>query len=225
MRLNRYPKTQSFSKVFQWAAVLSLLGAIYALGSCQPLPRAQTPTAKAGTYMVSEGKLFLSDDVFDLKYQAVYPQPKQDGLTNPTIYGITDRELTMYRCTWCHECGFKQAWDWDHYGSKDWKPRYRGDQWQPVVERMMKMENALLNEEQIVRRIYKYLYDDSLGKYNEGQDTKGAVEVEVDKDKAATQKPAAEGTEKAGEKASQAGAQPSPTQDSGSHSGAAETTA
>jgi len=173
--------------MFQWAALCGLVAVFSLLHSCKPLVH-QTTAATQGTYLVSDGKLYMSDEVFDLKDEAKYPQPKMEGLVNPTIYGITDRELTMYRCTWCHECGFKQAWDWDHYGSKDWKPRYRGEQWQPVLERMMKMENSFLHEEQIVRRIYKYLYEDSIGKYNEGTDTKGAAQVEVDTN--ATEKPA-----------------------------------
>jgi hypothetical protein len=146
--------------------LLALIGAIYSLWGCTPEPIERADT-KPGHFTWDNTKLFASQEPFDLRLTVDYVQPRRDGLSDPAVFGISDRELTMRRCTWCHECGFQKAWDWEHYGSTAWKPVYTGEQWQPVVARMMNKDNSFLQEEQIVQRIYRYLRDDSLGNYKE----------------------------------------------------------
>jgi hypothetical protein len=164
--------------LFSHAAAIGLLAMLALLAGCPPLKQAKTVVE--GKYLVLQNKLYSSEDPFDLKLEAVYPEPKTDGLISPEL-NVSDRELTMYRCTWCHECGFKAAWDWEHLGGTDWKPKYTGEQWQPVVARMMNLENSLLQEEGIVKRIYHYLHDESLGIYDETKDRRGAIVINVDK--------------------------------------------
>ena len=74
----------------------------------------------------------------------------------------------------------KAAFDWEHYGSADWSPHYTGEEWAPVVQRMMVKENSFLQEEQIALRVYEYLRDDTLGVYDLEADPEGAIVVEVD---------------------------------------------
>ena len=174
------PSSMTYRKriLFSHAAAVGLLAALAIFAGCPPMKQAKT--AVEGKYLVRHDKLYSSEDPFDLKLEAVYPKPVIDGMISPDT-NVSDRELATYRCTWCHECGFKAAWDWEHLGSPDWKPKYKGEQWQPVVARMMNLENSLLQEEGIVKRIYRYLHDESLGIYDEAKDRRGAIVIDVDK--------------------------------------------
>lgn len=163
--------------MFQWLATGLLAWATIASISCQPLERGDESVE--GAYLVAGNKLFYSDEVFDLRLPAVYPTPKREGLQDPSVQ-VSDRDLTLNRCTWCHGCGFKAAFDWEHYGAANWNPRYRGQQWQPVLERMMQLENSFLQEEMIIRRIFKFLNDETTGQYDESVDPKGAIEIPID---------------------------------------------
>ena len=69
----------------------------------------------------------------------------------------------------------------EHYGTDDWNPRYVGEQWQPVVQRMRQLENSLINET-IADRIYSFLHDETLGEYDEAADQGATVVVDIDPD-------------------------------------------
>ena len=156
-----------------WIALAVLLGMI---AGCPP----QTATTdEEGTYLVASNRLWGDESDFDIRDTAAYPEPRREGMQDPSL-GVSDQALTMNRCSWCHECGFKVAFDWEQYGSADWSPRYTGEEWAPVVQRMMVKENSFLQEEQIALRVYEYLRDDSLGVYDLEDDPEGAIVVEVD---------------------------------------------
>jgi|GEM_PF-2506925 len=161
---------------FGVAAWIALVVAVGLLAGCPPPP---ATTDEEGTYLVASNRLWGDEADFDIRDTAVYPEAAREGLQNPSI-GVSDQELTMNRCVWCHECGFKDAFDWEHYGSAEWSPRYTGEDWAPVVQRMMIKENSFLQEEQIARRVYEYLRDDTLGVYDLEADPEGAIVVEVD---------------------------------------------
>jgi hypothetical protein len=160
-----------------WLALVLSISPL--LVGCPPAQRVEQ-NSEEGTFLAAGNKLYSERDVFDIRDNVVYPEGKRrEGLENPST-GVSDQELTMYRCTWCHECGFNEAWDWERYGSEEWAPRYVGEEWASVAERMMQKENSLLQEEQIVRRIYSYLRDETLGEYDLAADVEGAIVVEVD---------------------------------------------
>lgn len=169
---------QSKHKCGYWGAA-TIFVVLLLMAGCPPAQHVEQQTEE-GTFLAAGNKLYSERDVFDIRDNVVYPEGKRrKGIENPST-GVSDQELTMYRCTWCHECGFNEAWDWERYGSEGWDPRYVGEDWAPAVERMMQKENSLLQEEQIVLRIYSYLCDETLGEYDLAADVEGAIVVEVD---------------------------------------------
>jgi hypothetical protein len=102
-------------------------------------------------------------EVFDIRDTAVYSDGNHFVKIKDYKPNRSDQELMLYRCTWCHECGFEEAWDWKNFDSEDWAPRYIGEDCAPIVQRMMQKENSLLEEEWIVRRIFSYLSTETLG--------------------------------------------------------------
>jgi len=169
---------QSKHKFNHWGVATFFVVLLLMVG-CPPAQRVEQQVEE-GTFLAAGNKLYSERDVFDIRDNVVYPEGKRrEGLENPST-GVPDQELAMLRCTWCHECGFTEAWDWERYGSEEWTPRYVGEEWAPVAERMMQKENSLLQEEQIVRRIYSYLRDETLGEYDLAADVEGAIVVEVD---------------------------------------------
>ena len=157
---------------------LILLAALLLTTGCPP--NKPLDAQQEGTFIVSRNKLYESSSDFDLRWTAVYPKPEE--AFNPGI-NVSNKELTHNRCTLCHECGFKNAFDFDNYGTPEWSPQYTGQQWGPIVNRMNKKEGSLMNET-IAERIFNYLRDVTLGKYDEEADLKGAVVVEVDPESA-----------------------------------------
>jgi hypothetical protein len=145
--------------------------ALLALYGCPP-PPAQDLERK-GEFIAGTNKIFDRGDGFDIKDSITYPETKTEGLVNASL-DITDRALTMARCTWCHECGFNEMFDTPAYGNPRWKPLYTGEDWFPVVTRMRRMENSLLNEV-IAERIYNFLRDSTTGKYDESKDKRGGA--------------------------------------------------
>jgi hypothetical protein len=161
--------------LFQWILLLTLVAAC--LGSCAPRVSRYKTAQADGTYMLAANRLYEDDGDFDLRKQVVFFEAEHRheiaGLDAPTP------ELTLNRCGRCHECGFNKAWDRDNLNTTNWKPRYRGEAWAQVVQRMRIMDGALLNE-QLANRIYAYLRDASLGIYNEQDDPRNAVVRIVD---------------------------------------------
>jgi hypothetical protein len=126
----------------------------------------------ADTYYAQSNRLYDDDGSFDLRKRVVYEKTEAPKFNSELQ--VSNKVLTTYRCTWCHECGFPQAWDIDNVGKPGWHPRYKGEGWKPIVARMRVMEGSMLNEE-IADRVYSYLRQESLGQYNEAADPKGAV--------------------------------------------------
>jgi hypothetical protein len=151
------------------------------LTACSPRSQTATETAEHAQdeFLVTSNTMRDSERTFDIRDQLVYPEQEIEGLKDPSI-NVSDEELALNRCSWCHGCGFEDFFDWDDYGTEDWDPQYVGDEWAPSVQRMMDKENAFLKEEMIVRRIYRFLHDVTLGEYDRETDNKGAVEIEVD---------------------------------------------
>jgi hypothetical protein len=131
----------SFATIERFAA----LGLVLLLCGCPPPDDGSSRRADGadGTYLAEGNKLFDSEAPFDLRWTVVYPE-REEGF-NPEL-GISNRELTMARCTWCHECGFKDAFDYARYQSMEWKPRYVGEQWADPVRRMEGIDETMLNE-------------------------------------------------------------------------------
>jgi len=154
-------------------AVAATAAAIVFVAGCPP--RSESQSAPPGVFVASANKLYDRGDGFDLRDRVIYPAVKGEGLENADT-NVTNRQLTMYRCTWCHECGFQQAFDLRNYGQPGWAPRYKGEQWRPVVDRMAAKDDSLLNEV-LAERIYGFLRDSTLGLYDEHKDTRGAVVV------------------------------------------------
>jgi hypothetical protein len=158
--------------VFEYLAVLAL-GAVIAGACCCAPHQDRFKAAEAeGTYYAQSNRLYDDDGDFDIRKKVVYD--KVVAATFNSELQVSNKQLTTYRCTWCHECGFPQAWDIKNVGKPNWHPRYRGEGWEPIVYRMSLIEGSMLNEE-IADRIYKYLRDESLGKYVEANDPKGAI--------------------------------------------------
>lgn len=154
--------------------ILGLLAciAIMAVMTGCPPPKPEN-VAKKGVFIALTNRIFDRGDEFDIKDRIEYPEIKTEGMANADI-DVTDRQLAMYRCTWCHECGFNQAFDVKNYGKPGWNPYYRGEQWQPIVARMRPLENSMLNEV-LAERIYNFLRDSTLGKYDESKDRRGGT--------------------------------------------------
>lgn len=159
----------------------AVLGLPLLVAGCPPLDSTGAnrgaSEGEPGTYHFFANKLYDADAAFDIRDKVIYPRgsdPPGDLRTN-----VSNRELAMNRCTRCHECGFKQAWDEENFGTAQWSPRYTGDEWTDPVRRMRVKEYTFLNE-QIAERIYSYLRDETLGVYEEEEDTGAAVMIEVD---------------------------------------------
>jgi hypothetical protein len=155
-------------------SILGLLACIALLAlliGCPPPP--PEDIAPKGVFLAASNKIYDRGDGFDIKDRIEYPEAKKEGCQDVST-NITDRALAMARCTWCHECGFNEAFDVARYGKPGWSPYYRGEQWQPIVERMSKTENTLLNEV-LAERIFNFLRDSTLGKYDESKDSRGGA--------------------------------------------------
>lgn len=163
------------SGLFQLGGALAAVA--WVTFGCTPRTASYKECQVPGTFMASSNRLYEDDGDFDLRKTVVYYEPKA-GI-DPTPTNLPTPEFTRNRCSWCHECGFKSAWDVDNFGKPEWSPRYRGEAWRPIVQRMRVMDGSLLNE-QIAERIYNYLRDESLGLYQPELDAKGAVVREVD---------------------------------------------
>lgn len=163
-----------------WLAGALLLSSMLAF---KPMPsRQQQP--EEGVYVVAKSRLYDDDSQFRLDDTLVYHDLVEEGF-DPSI-NQTNKDMALGhdgrtgRCTKCHECGFERAWDMEHYETPEWNPTYVGEQWQPIVMRMRRLENAFINE-QIGDRIYSFLRDETLGVYDESKDTKGATVINLDK--------------------------------------------
>ncbi len=155
-----------------------ILAGILLLSSCNPMDSLSTQKVAQSTYLVEKSKLYGNDNELDLKDILVYPKADRKGPESVST-NVSNKLLTKYRCTWCHECGFTEAFDYENLGKPDWNPRFRGEGWRPVVQRMNDMDEALVNE-QLAERIYTYLLEESTGIYDEEGDTAPAVRIEVD---------------------------------------------
>jgi hypothetical protein len=155
-----------------------LAAGLLALAGCPPSQPLHPE--ERGTFLAAKNKLYDQNSEFDLRWNVVYPE--RSTQFNPSI-NVSNQELAFNRCTNCHECGFKPAFDYDNYGKPGWKPKYKGQQWQTIVERMNQKDGSMLNE-QVANRIFMFLKDASLGKYDETADPKGALVVEVDPEQA-----------------------------------------
>lgn len=152
------------------ASVMALAVAAL-LSGCPPPEKANS--AAPGEFIAESNKFLDFGDNFDIRDKVVYPETQTEGLSNPTTF-VTDRKLTELRCTWCHECGFERAFDLERYGTAYWQPLYRGEMWKPIVQRMQRVENNMLNEV-LAERIFNFLRDSTTGKYDESKDTHGGA--------------------------------------------------
>jgi hypothetical protein len=166
-------------QTYRLAAAFSVLAATVGLALLAGCPPQRAAEETEGTYLVANSKMYGDDSQFDLRDTVVYPAARNEGMINPSL-NVTDQELTIYRCTWCHECGFQDAFDWPNYGTDKWSPRYVGEDWRAPLKRMMDKEDTMIQEERIVERIYSFLHDSTLGIYDESADDRGAVRIEVD---------------------------------------------
>ena len=165
------PGTQTFVNVGIFALAALLCG-------CNPISSMEDEKTAESTFLVDDAKLFDRDNAFSLKDILVYPKAERKGPENIST-AVTNKKLTMYRCTWCHECGFTEAFDYENLGSEEWNPRYVGEAWKPIVYRMNENDETMLNE-QLAERVYDYLRDESLGVYVEEEDHSDRIEIEVD---------------------------------------------
>ena len=163
--------------LFDALAVGVLILAVVMVTGCPPMERSRKD--KPGEYTVSSDKLLGRDNSFIISDTLVYKTVVREGMKH-TRTDVTDRELAMVRCEWCHECGFLKAWDWENFGSDDWNPAYVGEEWGPIVVRMKDLDNSFLQEEMLALRVYEYLRDETLGVYDEAADDKGATVIELD---------------------------------------------
>lgn len=166
-------------QTYRRGAAFNLLAAALLLALLAGCPPPKATREAEGTYLVARSKMYGDDSQFDLRDTVVYPEVRTEGIQDPSV-SVSDQQLTVNRCTWCHECGFQDAFDWEDYGAADWSPRYVGEEWQAPLQRMMEKENTYIQEERIVERIYGFLHDATLGTYDEQADDRGAVVIEVD---------------------------------------------
>jgi len=161
----------------------ALLAAVACLAGCPPEGGDQPVAASNpnddgshGEYLAASNKLFDKDVRFDIRWKVKYES--QENSFDPTI-NVDNRQLTFNRCNRCHECGFTSAFDLAHYSTKDWHPRYHGQEWANPIYRMQAKDNSFLNDA-LCERIYKFLREETSTGYDFGKDTKGAVTIEVD---------------------------------------------
>lgn len=155
------------------AAVIATVLLLVWLAGCPPAQRQYV--SADGTFMAGRNRLYETSGEFDLRWEVKYPE-KERGF-DPSL-NVSDQELAFNRCTWCHECGFEAAFDYASFGTDEWDPHYVGQEWAAPVERMRVKDGSMLNEK-VAERIFKFLRDITLGVYDEEDDSKGAIEVEV----------------------------------------------
>lgn len=151
---------------------------LLALAGCNPLDSLSDEKVGESMYLVDRSRLFGNENDLGLKDILVYPASERKGPENVST-NVSNKLLARYRCTWCHECGFTEAFDYANYGTDDWDPVYVGEAWRPVVQRMNDDDETLLNE-QIAERIYSYLRDETLGIYDPDEDRAPEIRIEVD---------------------------------------------
>lgn len=154
--------------------LLASLAGLMLLAGCPPPADAPSigegsAAAKNNTYLAAPNKIFDGTSDFDLTWHVVYESKEKPF--DPAI-NVTNRQMTLNRCNQCHECGFKVAFDMEHFGTPTWNPIYKADTWAPVVRRMVDMPGSFMNE-QIAERIYNYLNEETQGKYDESKDPRG----------------------------------------------------
>lgn len=163
--------------------LLALL-ALALAANCTPLKSSREASGE-GKFEVNNSSLYEQSGEFSLLDEVVYPEldykPFDSRISVTNKYLALGSDTRNSRCTRCHECGFERAWDMEHYGTEEWNPRYVGEQWKPVVQRMRLLENSLINEK-IADRIYSFLRDETLGVYDEAADRGAEVVVDIDPD-------------------------------------------
>ncbi|MCC7478934.1 hypothetical protein IT575_10815 [bacterium] len=152
-----------------WLAGLLLLAGCPPAANDNAAEDANDQALASNTYMAAPNKIYDSSSTFDLTWNVVYESKEKPF--DPAI-NVTNRQLALNRCQNCHECGFKFAFDMDNFGTTNWNPRYKADEWAPVVKRMVDKPGSFMNE-QIAERIYNYLNEESLGLYDESKDPRG----------------------------------------------------
>ena len=155
----------------------ALCALLFAAG-CPPAPVVEV---EEGKFLSSRNTLFDADREFDIRDTVIYPEGVKGGSMPDPSLNVSNRQLFINRCLWCHECGAPRAIDWVNYGTPQWNPRYIGGQWAVPVQRMRDKPNSFLNE-QIAERIFTYLRDDTLGIYEEEEDESGKIIREVDEE-------------------------------------------
>lgn len=183
--MNRGHVPASMTSMKRYSFIWWLLGAMLlsSLLAFKPLtPPRQDVAEPEGVYVVSKNRIADNDGQFNITDKLIWRELVEKGY-DPSL-DMTNKQLTLgtestySRCTRCHECGFKEAWDWENYWgenrTEDWNPTYSGEEWRPVVNRMRKYEGAHLNES-IGDRIFSFLRDETLGVYDEASDPKGAI--------------------------------------------------
>jgi hypothetical protein len=163
-----------------WLPLLAALAALLMLAGCPPEDAGLSESAEeqaSGTFLAAANKVYDDQRPFDLTWEVTY-QAKKDSF-DPSI-NVSNRELTISRCNGCHEeCGFNRAFDMEHFGTVEWNPYYKGDQWAGVVKRMSQKGSSFMNE-LLAERIYTYLKEETLGIYDESADPKGALTIAVE---------------------------------------------
>jgi hypothetical protein len=122
------------------ALVLAALAFLLAAGSCAPPPGSDN-----------------SEPEFDLN-NPVVPQPKQpaEPEIGADIIGMDAETVWEVRCNQCH----------DRERGLD---RFKGEEWKPIIDRMMKKPGALMNAG-IAGMIYVYLYERTTGEPHPDRD-------------------------------------------------------
>ncbi|MEZ5338790.1 MAG: hypothetical protein R3F46_11065 [bacterium] len=146
--------------------------------SCNPLTSGEQEQVGQRQFLVEDARLFSNDSDLSVKDILTYPKGVRKGPVNIST-NVPNRDLAIYRCTWCHECGFTNAFDYGNFNTDEWNPQYVGDAWRGSVQRMNDKDETLLNE-QIAERIFTYLRDVTNGTYDPDKDGKPAVRIEVD---------------------------------------------
>ncbi|MCB1218537.1 hypothetical protein KDL44_14225 [bacterium] len=155
-----------------------IFGLLFLAVSCNPLISSRQEQVGQSQYLVDDARLYSNDGDLGMKDILTYPKSVRKGPVNVST-GVPNRDLTIYRCTWCHECGFTRAFDYENFGTDEWNPQYVGEAWRGSVQRMNDRDETLLNE-QIAERIYTYLRDVTNGTYDPDSDTRPATRIEVD---------------------------------------------
>ncbi len=135
---------RALRKSFGFAAgalALAVLAFFLAAGSCAPSPEAED-----------------SEPEFDLN-NPIIAQPAEQPTELPLgedVIGMNPENMWKARCGLCH----------DRERGLD---RFKGEEWQPIIERMMKKPGALMNAG-IAGMIYVYLYERTTGELHPDRD-------------------------------------------------------